>query len=116
MLSYAKAWPIPFAVVVKMPGATGATVAFWAADVPLLRVPTMFTVPLSRPSSTLNGSCALIWFRLTKYNPAGILLNVTDVTSLNPVGSGMALALAVEAARFVPKMDTMEPGATPCVV
>jgi hypothetical protein len=43
-------------------------------------------------------------------------LNVTDVTSLNPVGSGMALALAVEAARFVPKMDTMEPGATPCVV
>src|ERR1700691_930910 len=117
VLSYAKAWPSPFAVVVKMPGDAGATVIFCGAEVPLLRVTMTFIVPLSWPGgSTLNGSCALIWFSLTKYSPAGILLNVTDVTSLNAVGSGMAPAAAVEAARFVPKMDTMEPGATPCVV
>src|ERR1022692_2138168 len=105
VLSYANAWPSPFAVVVKMPGDAAATVTFLGVD-----------VPLSWPGSTLNGSCALIWFLLTKYRPAGIPLNVTDATSLNAVGSGMALATAVEAARFVPKMDTTEPGATPAVV
>jgi hypothetical protein len=43
-----------------MPGDVNATVTFCGAEVPLLlRVTTMFTVP---PGSTLNGSCALIWF------------------------------------------------------
>ena len=43
-------------------------------------------------------------------------LKATDVTSLKVVGKGMALAGTLEAARFVPKMDTIEPGATPWVV
>jgi hypothetical protein len=55
VLSYAKAWPSPFAVVVKMPGAAGATVTFCGADVPLLRVTTIFAVPPSWPDgSTLK--------------------------------------------------------------
>jgi hypothetical protein len=116
VLSYAKAWPLPFAVVVKMPGDTGTTVTFCGAEVPLLRVTTMLTVPRLWPGSTSKGSCALIWFGPTKYSPAGIPFNVTDVTSLNAVGSGIALATEVEAAKFVPKMDTMEPGAAPPMV
>src|ERR1039457_4544160 len=117
VLSYAKAWPSPFAVVVKMPGDAGTTLTLCGADVPLPRVTTMFTVPLLWPDgSTLNGSCALICPDCpepTKYSPALMSLKVTDITSLNVVDIGMVSAKAVEAARFVPKMDTREPGATP---
>src|ERR1039457_1866391 len=48
VLSYAKAWPSPFAVVVKMPGDAGTTLTLCGADVPLPRVTTIFTVPLQR--------------------------------------------------------------------
>src|ERR1700691_3565385 len=112
LLSYAKACPVPSAFVVKMPGDAGTTFTLCGADAPLLRLTTMSTVPVG----TVNGSCALICPELTKYNPAGIPLKVTDVTSLNAVGSGMVFPEDVEAAKFVPKMDTREPGATPCAV
>jgi hypothetical protein len=61
LLLYAKAWPIPFAVVVKIPGDAGTMGTGCGADVPLVRVTTTFTEPLSWPvGRTLNGICALI--------------------------------------------------------
>src|ERR1039457_2657959 len=105
VLSYANAWPSPFAVVVKMPGDAAATVTFLGVDVPLPRVTTMFAVPLSWPGSTLNGSCALIWFLLTKYRPAGIPLNVTDATSLNGGVSGTAGAIPEDVHGTAPYMS-----------
>src|ERR1035438_2251843 len=60
VLSYANAWPSPFAVVVKIPGDAAVTTTFCATDVPLLRETTMFTAPPSPVGSKLNGNCALI--------------------------------------------------------
>jgi hypothetical protein len=67
LLSYARRLAkrrLHFAV--KMPGDAGTTFTVCGADAPLLRVTTMFAVPLVWPDgSTLNGSCALICPALT---------------------------------------------------
>jgi hypothetical protein len=44
-----------------------------------------------------------------------MLLKVTEVTSPSVVDSGIVFAIDNPLARFVPKMETSEPGATPCV-
>jgi hypothetical protein len=41
------------------------------------------------------------------------LLKVTDITSLHVADSGMVSGWGIVVARFVPKIATMDPGATP---
>jgi hypothetical protein len=65
-----------------------------------------------------NGNWALIWSPFaalcdTKISGAGTLLNVT-LTPPRVVESGTLAAEAVVEAKFVPKIETSDPGATGC--
>jgi hypothetical protein len=43
-----------------------------------------------------------------------MLLKATDITSLHVVDSGMVFGWGMVVAKSVPKIATIDPGATPC--
>src|SRR5260370_1451427 len=100
----------------KTPGPTGAICTVVGCDfAPLLRVTTTVAVPFCTPcGSTPQGTAALICPDDTKNNGAGMPLNVTDTTSPSELVSGTLLAAARLAARSLPKMDAIAPGAIAC--
>ena len=111
-LSVATAWPLPFALTAKIPGAAGTICTLSAAEAPTVVVTTTSTGPRPR----FQGTWALICPAETKYSGAGTPPKVTDSTFPSAVASGMAAAVTVWDARLTPNTDAMEPGATPSPV
>ncbi len=101
-----------------MPGAEAATSTGVEGEVMPLAVTTTLTDPAVVPCGrTFHGSCALICVRdpgpTTTNSGAGTPLKVT-LTFDSDVESGIVLALAVVLANPVPKIATIDPGATAC--
>src|SRR5262245_1492034 len=97
-----------------MPGENGPIWMALGVEAAPLRVTTMLAVPVSVPAGRVfHGSWALIWPALTNASGAGTLLKVTE-TLASDVDKGMESAEAVDVARFVPKIDTRDPGVTAC--
>jgi hypothetical protein len=98
-----------------MPGAMGTICTVVGADAVPFTLTTTLTVPEAAPvGNNPNGNCAL-----TCEGVPGIMLNIgagrlLTVTETPPskFGSGVSLADAMTGARFAPKIETSEPGAT----
>ena len=89
-----------------MPGETEATVTVWASLTSLPR----FTCTDTSPGSTSKGTCALICPSETENRGEAVPLKVTLVSS-KVVGRGTLSADRIAVAKFVPKMETIAPGA-----
>src|SRR5579883_1139616 len=90
-----------------MPGAVGLIATALGTLDPAALVTTMFAELPVKP----DGSWALICRGPTKNRGAGRPLKVTEVPP-SEVDSGTVLAVASPEAKFVPKIETIEPGAT----
>src|SRR3954465_12353029 len=97
-----------------MAGATGTIVTGSPCDAtPLLLTTTVAVPELPAEGRTSHGICAFTCPEDTKYNPAGMLLILTE-TLLSVVDRGTVSFCVSPDARPDPKMDTREPGATAC--
>src|SRR5579885_3110344 len=90
-----------------MPGAVGLMATALGALDPEPLVTTMFAELPVKP----EGSWALICSGPTKNSGAGRPLKVTEVPP-SEVESGTVLAVASPEAKLVPKIETIDPGAT----
>src|SRR5258706_5154550 len=100
--------PLPLEACEKIPGAAVWIVRFAAA----LALPLTVTTTGAVPAVVAQGTWALICPPETKYNAAGRPWMVTDVP-FRLKGKGTLEAALTDVAKFVPKIEMMEPGATP---
>ena len=108
----AMALPTALDAVVKIAGERGAIWTDWTleANCPCLTI-TVASPVLAPSGKTLNGTCTLTCPGPTKNNGAGMPFMVTE-TFARLVDKGTESACASVAAKSLPNMEAIEPGAT----